>query len=62
MEKKNGVGFQKYFDTSSYFGYWLNNMRDGLGLWLAADGKEVRGEWKNDQLHGRVYIRLRDSN
>lgn len=22
MEKKNGVGFQKYFDSSSYFGYW----------------------------------------
>jgi hypothetical protein len=58
-DKKLGIGFQKYHDNSSYFGYWLNGMRDGLGLWLSADGKEVRGEWKNDQLHGRVYIRVR---
>lgn len=39
-----------------YEGYWKENMANGIGRLIHADGDVYEGEWKNDKAHGKgVY-------
>jgi len=30
----------------------VNEQAEGLGIYIHADGKEYKGEWKDDKYHG----------
>lgn len=38
--------------AGTYNGQWKANKKDGLGVYLYANGDKYKGEWKNDQKHG----------
>ena len=48
----NGVGGNP---GTTYFGQWNQDVRSGLGIFKAGE-QEIRAEWLDDVLHGRVCI------
>lgn len=37
-----------YFGKGIYDGYWKNNLKEGLGLFIWPNGDEYNGNWEND--------------
>lgn len=56
-DQKTGLGFLQVDRNNSYFGFWENDLRHGLGI-LIVGPKEVRAEWQNDQLHGTCHTTI----
>lgn len=43
-----------YADKTSYEGFWENDLRNGEGLLLSAEGEEIyRGNFQSDNFHGK---------
>ena len=55
-EKLEGVIKVDYEDKNSFWGYFVNNKRHGLGTWSLADGTVIIGTFKDDQAHGECKI------
>eukprot|EP00761_Pharyngomonas_kirbyi_P011879 gb/GECH01011905.1/.p1 GENE.gb/GECH01011905.1/~~gb/GECH01011905.1/.p1 ORF type:complete len:435 (+),score=179.97 gb/GECH01011905.1/:1-1305(+) len=51
--KRQGCGFQKFEDNSSYNGFWKNGMRHGKGKMNYYNGDIYDGEWKANIRHGQ---------
>lgn len=52
--QRHGYGQMWYTDGSFYDGHWVNDKRQGLGIWLNCTGdKRYEGEWLNDAKHGK---------
>ena len=53
-DKRIGKGKMFYSNGTSFEGYWRNDKREGNGLLLTKENKEIyRGEFKNDLFHGK---------
>ena len=50
--KKDGVGYYKWLDGSSYEGEWKENKLDGNGIYKFKDGSIYKGEWKRNRMCG----------
>lgn len=48
----HGYGAIKYYDKSTYTGYWLNGKRHGSGFYLFANYDYYSGGWFDDLKHG----------
>lgn len=55
--QRSGLGYERTNQEEIYFGYWLNDKRDGIGLDKNAE-REYLGEWKRDLPHGRGLITM----
>lgn len=58
--KRSGLGFFRLNKTgkegeTTYFGHWKNDTRSGLGVFTSGN-QQIRAEWLDDVLHGRVCI------
>lgn len=56
---KNGLGYQKREGEESYFGYWKDGLRSGLGLEVY-QGKEYKGQFMNDLYEGYGIVKTQD--
>lgn len=63
--RKTGLGYQKNYGSkpdgtswtvSSYFGYWKDNLRCGVG-YETTSSREFKGEFKDDKYHGFGLIK-----
>lgn len=55
--QRSGLGYERTQEHEIFFGYWLNDKRDGLGLDKNSD-REYLGEWSKDLPHGRGLITM----
>ena len=56
--ERSGEGDETLPDSSRYKGRYCHGKRDGHGVLLDPDGREVyRGEWRDDLKHGRGSLR-----
>ena len=42
----HGVGIAKFPDGSIYEGAYINDKREGKGVYIWSDGKKYEGQWK----------------
>ena len=45
-----------YEDGSCYFGPLSESRCEGFGVWIACDGSEIEGTWKNGELEGSALV------
>ena len=52
-DKKHGKGIIHYYNGDCYEGYFLNNMRDGSGIYCYNSNKKCfKGYWTQNVKHG----------
>ena len=50
--QKEGQGYYKWTDGSSYDGEWFDNMIHGYGVYVWGDGRKYFGQWKQNNMEG----------
>lgn len=58
MNKRTGIGSQKYADGSEYSGNWLDDRKHGQGKLVLADRTTYQGAWRFDQINGTGVLKL----
>ena len=53
---KNGYGEEKNADGSSFQGFYLLGKKNGEGTFHYENGNSYKGNWKNDQIQGKVNL------
>ena len=43
----------KFTDGSTYEGHWVENVRQGHGVFIWKSGAKYEGMWKADKKHGK---------
>lgn len=49
-----GLGYIRTSQDTSYLGYWINDLKEGLGI-LISGKKVVKAQWKNDKIDGYCF-------
>ena len=57
---KEGYGYYKWADGSTYNGDWSQNMISGIGIQTWRDGRRYEGEFVNNKMEGFGYYRFDD--
>ncbi|SCM02849.1 conserved Plasmodium protein, unknown function [Plasmodium chabaudi chabaudi] len=52
-DKKSGLGLNIYLNKNIYYGYYINDMKNGYGNFIWNDSKSTyEGNWTNDYMQG----------
>lgn len=55
---REGKGLLKLKNGSYYLGMWHKGCREGIGVFYKSSSDKIfKAEWKNDAMHGTVYVR-----
>ena len=57
IKKANGYGIYYHSNVARYEEYWVNDLQDGLGIEVWADGYKFEGYYKEGKKNGiRTYV------
>ena len=42
----------QYSNSDQYKGNWINNKKNGKGIFTILNGDELKGNWENDIING----------